>query len=127
MAIYNERHEEVPDPTPLALPVGYKKPETLQETMARMIRNQEYVKYLNGAETFEEADDFDCGPDDNPLSPYEAMMVDMVPETVNTEPTSSEAAPDGEAPVTATGEEAVENPREIASELPKKEAKPPKS
>lgn len=121
MAKYNDKHEEIPDPTPLALPVGFKKPETLHETMARMIKNQEYVKYLNGQETFEEADDFDVEGEDNPLSPYESIMVDMVPEAVQSEDTISAAAPN---PLTASSEpEHVEVPKGETIELPKEEAK----
>jgi hypothetical protein len=64
---------EVPDPKPLAIPMGYKRPETLQEQVQRLIRTSmsEYAA-LQGEETFEEADDFDIEDDPVDMStPYE--------------------------------------------------------
>lgn len=64
---------EVPDPKPLSIPMGYKRPETLQEQVQRLIRSSmsEYAA-LQDAETFEEADDFDIEDDElDPSTPYE--------------------------------------------------------
>lgn len=67
---------EIPDPTPIALPTGFRKPETLAETVARLVRHQvsEHAE-LHGMETFEEADDFDI-PDDpsDPSTPFETIF-----------------------------------------------------
>lgn len=66
----------VPDPEPVAIPVGMKRPATLAEQVARLCRSQEFNRLMDsqGFETFEEADDFDI-PDDllppDPGSPYE--------------------------------------------------------
>lgn len=71
---YNERGEEVQDSRPMALPVGFSRPKSLTDTMKSLLRNEEFRRALDekGVETFEEADDFDCGEDD-PLgsTPYE--------------------------------------------------------
>lgn len=74
MAKYNERWEEIPDKTPVALPIGYERPEPLQSMIARMMRAATVHAQKEGLETFEEADDFDCD-DDEPKSQYE--MQDM--------------------------------------------------
>lgn len=57
-----------------ALPVGTKRPETLAEQVARLVRHSEFARMVNarGLETFEEADDFEVD-DDIPLpdTPWE--------------------------------------------------------
>lgn len=61
------------DPTPLAIPVGMKKPESIAEMVQRLVRSAEMRRYAEsqGAETFEEAEDFDVGDDMDPSAPYE--------------------------------------------------------
>jgi len=78
MAIYNEKHQEIPDPTPVEMPLGYEKPESLESMIARMIRTtSNLAAKTNHVETFEESDDFD--DDDTDLkSPYQ--MTDMEEE-----------------------------------------------
>lgn len=65
---------ETPDPRPISLPIGMERPETLQEKMRRLIRDEVVNSRLAeaGMETFEEADDFNI-PDDpiDPATPYE--------------------------------------------------------
>lgn len=78
MAKYNERHEEIPDNTPVEMPLGYERPESLQSMIARMIGQISKAAQESGRfETFEEADDFD---DDEVevKSPYQ--MTDMEEE-----------------------------------------------
>lgn len=72
-----ERREHL-DPTPVEIPVGVIRPESLESIMARMI-NERFSQMAEekGLETFEEADDFDID-DDLPKTPYE--MVDLDPE-----------------------------------------------
>jgi len=57
-----------------AIPVGFKRPETLAEQVARLVRNSEFARVVHnaGLETFDEADDFDI-EDEIPLpgTPYE--------------------------------------------------------
>lgn len=64
---------EFPDPTPMAPPVGFIKQPTLAETMRQMIAGEALRRHAReaGAETFEEADDFEVGEDYDPTSPYE--------------------------------------------------------
>lgn len=65
---------ERPDPRPMRVPVGMERPESLQEKMRRLVRDEVLQAKLaaDGVETFEEADDFDI-PDDpiDPATPYE--------------------------------------------------------
>lgn len=71
--------QEVPDPTPIAPPIGYQRSKPLAEQIREMVRSEQLRRELEGtgAETFEEADDFDVGDDfeDNtPETPYEAVF-----------------------------------------------------
>lgn len=70
----NNKGEEVPDPKPMALPVGFTRPEPLAVTIARMVKHNTDLILKSGAniETFEEANNFDTGEDlpDAP-TPYE--------------------------------------------------------
>lgn len=68
---FDERGREVSDPTPVEIPVNFRRPETLQEQIRRLIRTEMSVQALNeGKETFDEADDFDIEPDE-PRSQWE--------------------------------------------------------
>lgn len=53
------------DPTPIAPPIGYKKQPSMVEIVRDMVRGEKLRQAAEemGAETFEEADDFDI-PDD---------------------------------------------------------------
>jgi hypothetical protein len=64
---------EIPDPTPMAPPVGYKRQPTLVEQIRNMIRSEKLAAEAQSAgfETFEEADDFDVEDDYDPHSPFE--------------------------------------------------------
>lgn len=88
------RHE-YPDPTPVEMPLGFKRPPTLQEEIQRLIRVQmSQAAQDSGMETFEEADDFEVDEDPDPLSPYEVM--EMEPEAITAQETLS-GAPQGAA------------------------------
>lgn len=65
----------VPDPTPIAPPIGYKREQPLFEKIRDMVRSAQLQEDLNkaGYETFEEADDFEVG-DWDPRSPYEEFF-----------------------------------------------------
>lgn len=71
---YNERGEEMPDPTPIALPVGFQRPPTIDELYARLVHDPAVQRELSdaGFETEEEANDFDV-PDEmpDPTSPFQ--------------------------------------------------------
>lgn len=63
------------DPRPVAIPAGMKKPETAEERMRRMIRNElSMAAGRDGEETFEEANDFDVDDDDPTGQPTGAEM-----------------------------------------------------
>lgn len=64
---------EMPDPRPLALPVGFEVPEPLHATVQRLVRTTiSQNASLEGHETFEEANDFNTGEDEaEPLSDAE--------------------------------------------------------
>lgn len=64
---------EQPDPTPIAPPIGYVKQPTMVEHMRAMIRSESLrmAAEAAGAETFEEADDFEVDDDLEPISAYE--------------------------------------------------------
>jgi hypothetical protein len=60
--------EEIPDPTPIELPIGYEHPESLESMIARMVRIHSEQAAKNELETFEEADDLDMSDDDDGLA-----------------------------------------------------------
>lgn len=66
---------EVPDPTPMSMPSGFKRPETLAEQVQRLVRTQVSRQAEEaGFETFEDSEDFDVDDDFDPTSPYEAFF-----------------------------------------------------
>lgn len=63
------------DSKPMAIPVGFRRPPTLQEQVQRLIRNEASRYALeNGMESFEDADDFEVGDDFEPNSPHELVF-----------------------------------------------------
>lgn len=70
---YDDQGRELPDPTPKAMPVGFKRPESLDEQIRRLIRtHMSDTAEEQGYESFEEADDFDVEDDDyDPETPFE--------------------------------------------------------
>lgn len=70
----DEFGREIPDPVPVAIPVGMSANPTLRDLIRKMVAEQLFKQAVHeaGAETFEEADDFDI-PDDplDPSTPYE--------------------------------------------------------
>lgn len=74
MAYDKENRVEILDKTPVAIPVGYKKPEPLHDILNRLV-SQKFSQLLldSETETFEEADDFDCDDDFDPYSPWEEI------------------------------------------------------
>lgn len=82
MAKYTEdNRSEIPDPTPVELPVGYEHPESLEAMIARMIRVEAHKSLGEGVESFEEADDFDVEDDGELVSEYQ--MNEMQEEYVH--------------------------------------------
>lgn len=55
----------VPDPVPVAPPIGYKKTPSMVEIVRDMVRSERLAAEARamGRETFEESEDFDAGDD----------------------------------------------------------------
>lgn len=71
------RHYETPDPTPMAMPSGFRRPPTLAEQVARLVRSERFQRQAQeaGFESFEEADDFDVDDDPpDPSTPFEPFF-----------------------------------------------------
>lgn len=74
---YNERGEELPDPTPMEVPLKFRPAIGEVQRLKALIR--EVVSEAasdHGEESFEEANDFDVG-DEEPTSRYEVMEDDQ--------------------------------------------------
>lgn len=70
----DESGREVVSSTPVAPPIGYVKQPSLYEQMRAMVRQElSAAAEAAGAESFEEADDFDVG-DFDPTSPFEEVF-----------------------------------------------------
>lgn len=65
----NDAGQLIPDSTPIAPPIGYKRQPTMVEIVRDMVRNERLAQDLaaGGVETFEDADDFDVGDDGEDL------------------------------------------------------------
>lgn len=69
----------VPDPVPMAPPVGFRPQPSLPELIRQQVRLASLEAARNGDESFEEADDFDVGDDVELKSPYELDAESEVP------------------------------------------------
>lgn len=74
---FDAQGRELPDPSPVALPLNVKRPESLVDMMRRLIRN-DVSKFADnhGAESFEEANDFEIVEEDAELhtTEYETLQ-----------------------------------------------------
>ncbi len=76
---FDKHGRELPDNTPLALPAGFTPPETLAEQIQRLVRtNVSAAAVQDGAESFEDADDFDI-PDDDEQDPTSMFELEFDP------------------------------------------------
>lgn len=75
ITVIDQEGREVVDPNPMEVPLGMKRPPTLEEQVKRLIRTSmsEYAA-MHGAETFEESEDFDIDEPDEPFSPHEVEL-----------------------------------------------------
>lgn len=115
---------EIPDPTPVAPPVGYKRQPTMVEHIRNMVRSERLRQEAEamGMDTFEESEDFDVGDDDDdPHTPYENDFdppIDVIREAVEAErtrtatpPSPSPEPPSGGSPApTKKSSKSVETP-----------------
>lgn len=69
----DEFGREIPDPTPMAPPVGYQRAKSMTEIIREQIQGEALKQAARemGKESWEEADDFDVGDDFDPTSPWE--------------------------------------------------------
>lgn len=82
MAQYTkDNREEIPDPTPVEMPIGYEHPESLESMIARLVRVESQRAVASGEESFEESDDFDVDDDNELTSEYQ--MSNMQEEYVD--------------------------------------------
>lgn len=96
----NENGYEVLSPRPMELPIGYVRTPPLEQQIREMVKSALLAREAEamGAETFEEADDFDVGDDYDPRSPYEEVFEPPIPANDNqpdAPPPPSEATPNG--------------------------------
>lgn len=68
------------DPRPMSVPIGMERPESLQEKLKRLVRDEVLQSKLKdgGVETFEEADDFNIS--DDPIDPHTPYEEDFDPK-----------------------------------------------
>lgn len=78
----NAEGQEILDPTPVAPPVGYKRQPTMVDHIRAMVASERLAQFAAeaGAETFEEADDFDVDDDPEISTPYEVYESEPVQE-----------------------------------------------
>jgi len=96
---HDEQNREVLDKTPVEMPLGYEKPESLESMIARMIRTTSVQAAKAGFETAEEADDFD--DDDEGELKSEYQFTDMQEENPYALPKPTNKAPMGNDPAQA--------------------------
>jgi len=78
---YNEHGEELPDPTPVEIPAGFKEPESIQQLIARLVRvHVSDAAARHGFETVDEANDFDVDEEEFPETKYEVLGDERISE-----------------------------------------------
>lgn len=111
----NAEGHEVPDPVPMAPPVGYQEFPSMIETVQKMVRDYHLQRELaaQGHETFEEADDFDIDEDPAPRSEYEDDEDLRVPDFAASSPTGG--SPPGQGGEGAGSAKGIEKQGEDAA------------
>lgn len=78
---HNKVGQETPDPRPVEIPAHAKRPESLQEMVARLVVANDFRRAImdRGAETLEEATDFDIDGDDpeDTFTQHEKLAMEM--------------------------------------------------
>lgn len=82
-ARFDDLGREIPDRTPVEMPLKWKRPPSIHEMIARAVRESHWEEKMRsqGMETFREADDFEIdGEEEAPFSQYQVNdMQDEVP------------------------------------------------
>ncbi len=82
---YTKDNREINDKTPVAMPLGYERPEPLSHLIARLVRVESIKAQSMGKESFEESDDFEVDEDNDAIaSTYQ--MTQMQEEHVRERP-----------------------------------------
>lgn len=81
MSNHDELGREIPDPRPVEVPVGISKPESMNDMIRRLVR-QEASRTAEeaGYESFEEADDFEVEDEDLDALPTQYMVPEIGPD-----------------------------------------------
>lgn len=82
---YNAAGEELMDPTPVALPMHFRRPESINDMMKRLIKTHlSKAAAAENSESFEEADDFNVeGEEKEPTTPYEDDLEGLDAPAIN--------------------------------------------
>lgn len=99
---------QVPDGTPMAPPIGYKKQQSMVEIVREMVRSERLKQEAEnaGAESFEDADDFDVGDDPDQLkSGWENDFDPPVRELIEEVDKSRKKKPPSDGPNASTDAE----------------------
>lgn len=119
----------LPDPTPVAPPLGQANVADIDmfEVMRARIRNEASIAaQLAGAESFDEADDFDVEDEFEPFSPWEELYEQFRPDGRVTNPERLvEAAPDEKAPKKGADKKKPVSGSPSGPEGPERSGEPP--
>lgn len=115
MIQFDKHGREIPDPTPMELPLGYERPEPLEHMIARMIQANSRLAAKQGLETEEEANDFEIDDDDKLVSKYE--FTEMQEEHINAERDKARTAR-AERIKAAKGKKTAPEPEKSVEEAP---------
>lgn len=78
---HDEKGREIPDPRPMEMPLGMRKPESMEDMIRRYVRVEaSRIAQQEGMESFEEADDFEVEDDDLSDAPTQYMVPEVGPE-----------------------------------------------
>lgn len=113
MAQYDDQHREVPDSTPLAIPLHLRGGDNLASMIAERLRAARLLAEAEGLESPEEADDFEVDEDPMPQSrwevPADTRYRDFLSASRQRGSGGSGAVP---PPETTAGDKPAEKPRE---------------
>lgn len=98
---YNELGQELPDPTPIEVPLKFRRQETLDEKIRRFMRSEQIQRdiAMAGYETEQEANDFDIGDQDDIYMPTSHELAGLTPREMAVE-LGIEENIDGIGPIT---------------------------
>jgi len=85
MSKLDEKGNEIPDPTPVSIPVQLRRQESMDERIRRIIQHSASMHAQSlGLESFEEADDFDIEDDPiDPSTPWEKHFDQAIVQAVD--------------------------------------------